>query len=188
MLSFAAVKRGLCGRGVSRDPARRDRALRTPMVHSKVVRHSEPEFYLLSRRNNSLTPQQRWGVFGGLVLVSVGMAAAFAYAGAWLILPYSVAELSLLFWAFRRLEARSHDWERIELVDDQLVLEASRGGELRRYEFNRLWARVDLGGGRKGSRPLVRYAGRDVEFGDHLPVDDRQRVVTELRSLLARTR
>ncbi len=158
------------------------------MVHSDVVRHSEPEFYLLSRRNNSLTAQQRWGVFAGLTLVSVGTAAVLAYAGAWLILPYSVAELSLLFWAFRRLEARSNDWERIVLVDDRLVLEANRGGKLRRHEFNRFWARVDLGGGRDGSRPLVRYAGRDVEFGDHLMADDRQRVVSELRGLLARSR
>lgn len=54
------------------------------------------EFARVARRNNSLTSSGRFLVFVLVFVVSVGIAAAFAYFGAWLILPFAGLETVVL--------------------------------------------------------------------------------------------
>jgi uncharacterized membrane protein len=158
------------------------------MGRSEAAEPDKPEFCLFSRRNNSLTDGQRRALFGSLATVSIGVATAFAAAGAWMILPYSLAELGALFWAFRFFERGAGDWERLTVNGDRVVLETRRRGEVERHEFNRLWVRVGRAGARSEARVVLRYSGRDVEFGNHLPPTDRRRVARELESVLGRYR
>lgn len=130
-------------------------------------------------------------MFGTLAAISLGMALVFAWMGAWLILPYSLAELSLLYLAFRLFERNAGDWECLTVVDDRVVLEARRGEQLVRHEFNRFWVRLEapIPEAPVGAvRPVLRFAGREVEFGAHLVPEDRQRVARELKAVLARAR
>lgn len=108
--------------------------------------------------------------------------------GAWPVLPYSIAETSLLWLAFWYVERRSRDWERLTVAADRVIIERSSAGRQERREFNRHWVRVDLEAGgaawRRQSRLALRFAGTAVEFGEALPAEERARVARELRRLL----
>lgn len=156
-----------------------------------------PEFCVVSRRNNSLRRGQRWTLFASLATVSFGVAALFAVAGAWPVVPYSALEIGLLAGAFAWIERRSGDWERLTVAGDRVRVERAVAGRLSVREWNRAWLRVEVGGaGRRQAAPwqwrrddariTLRYAGEAIEFGAALPPDERVRVARSLRRLTGR--
>ncbi|MGI8895492.1 MAG: DUF2244 domain-containing protein [Casimicrobiaceae bacterium] len=77
--------------------------------------------YIVARQNNSLGARQIWAVFGVLAAFSLALACAFAVAGVWMVLPYSILELALVGLAFRLVERRAGDWERLVVIGDALL-------------------------------------------------------------------
>lgn len=151
----------------------------------------EPELCVLSRRNNSLAARQRWTLFGGLAAVSLGLALAFVAVGAWPVLPYSVVEVGLLALAFRWIERRAGDWERLTVAGDRVIVESDLQGVRDHHEWNRPWVRVSrVAGGSFRSGALELQSGSEtVRFGEALPEREREAVAAELRRLIAaRTR
>ena len=145
------------------------------------------DYCVTSRRHDSLGSRGRWRVFAALCVVSLGLAFGFAAFGAWLVLPYSVLEMGVLYWAFDWLERHSTDWERISVNGDRVIVEHQRAGVLTRREFNRCWTRLETEPGAFGgpARLALRYAGERVPFGDELPTPRRERVARDLRRALA---
>lgn len=130
------------------------------------------EFRQVARRNNSLSSTGRLLVFVFIFVFSVGIAAAFAYFGAWLILPFAGLEMLVLYWAFRTIERHARDYELIEIDDDKVRVERLEGGTTRSEAFSRYWARVVVS--RDGSRLALRSHGRELEIGRVL--NDAQRL------------
>jgi uncharacterized membrane protein len=145
------------------------------------------EFCVLSRRNDSLGSLWRWRLFGSLCVVSLGLALGFAAMGAWWVLPYSVLEMAVLYLAFRWIERHAADWERVSVCGDCVIVERERAGVRVRQEFNRYWARVEVedGGFNRPPRLKLRFAGREVPFGEELPAAERVLVARDLRRVLA---
>lgn len=127
-------------------------------------------FSRIARRNNSLSSTGRLLVFGFIFAVSIGIAAGFALLGAWLILPFAGAEMLVLWLAFRYIDRRAGDFERIAIVGDRVEIEICEAGRRKSYELNRLWAQLVSG---DGERLALRSHGREVEIGRYL--DDEQR-------------
>ena len=121
------------------------------------------EFRRIARRNNSLSTTGRLLVFAFLSVVSVGIAAAFAYFGAWLILPFAGLEMLVLYLAFSYLERHSGDYELIEIDGDRLRVERLDGGAASSEVFSRYWARVVVSP--DGGRLALRSHGRELEIG-----------------------
>ncbi len=128
-------------------------------------------FSRVARRNNSLSSTGRFLVFAFLFAVSVGIAAGFALLGAWLILPFAGLEMLVLYLAFRCMDRRAGDFERIAITGDRVEIEIREAGRLESFELNRCWAQ--LVGGDDG-RLALRSHGRDVRIGRHL--NDEQRL------------
>jgi uncharacterized membrane protein len=145
----------------------------------------DPELCVVSRWNLSLPARTRWRVFGLLATVSLTLALAFVAAGAWMVLPYSVLELGVLAFAFRYLERRAMDWERLTVAGDRVIVERCVGGTRERREWNRPWVRAELAPPRFGSREqlLLRCAGEQFTFGAALPDEERSAVARELKRL-----
>jgi uncharacterized membrane protein len=131
------------------------------------------EFSRVAQRNNSLSSTGRLLVFAFIFVVSVGIACAFAYVGAWLILPFAGLEMLVLFWAFCYMERHATDYERIAIDGDRVRIEVCEAGRARCHEISRYWARVVVG--RDGGRLALRSHGREVVIGRHL--NDAQRLV-----------
>jgi uncharacterized membrane protein len=147
----------------------------------------EPEFCVISRWNLSLPASTRWRIFGALAAVSLTLALAFAVAGAWMVLPYSVLELAVLACAFHFVERRAADWERLTVAGDRVIVERASGGRHVRREWNRPWVRVEMTEPRFGrpARLLFSCGGERWEFGDALPERERGEVAREMRRLTA---
>lgn len=105
------------------------------------------------------------------------------------MLPYSIAETSVLGAAFWYMARRARDWERLVVAADRVIVERCASGKQERREFNRHWVRVELEEGgadwRRPPRLALRFAGTAVEFGEALPAPERARVARELKRLLA---
>ncbi|MGH8742964.1 MAG: DUF2244 domain-containing protein [Burkholderiales bacterium] len=137
-------------------------------------------YTLTAKRNNSLTTAARYLVFGFIFVVSFGISLAFAAFGAWMILPFAGLEMLVLFLAFRYIDRRSDDYERLTMSGDKLLLECRSGGELKQFEFNRYWVQVVCDAA--GSRLALRSHGREVELGRHLMEEERAKLARQLKA------
>jgi uncharacterized membrane protein len=156
--------------------------MRSPALPPLIV--IDPEFCVVSRRNDSLGTRGRNTVFTALCFTSLTLALAFAAAGAWVVLPYSVLELLLVAIAFRHVERHAGQWERLTVAGDRLLVEQGRGGAVRRCEFDRWRTRVEVvERPRQPPRLVLRSAGEGLEFGAELPRSERVAVARDLRRL-----
>jgi uncharacterized membrane protein len=143
------------------------------------------EFLLIARRNNSLSTTGRALVLGSLVFISFAISLAFAFFGAWLVLPFAGVEMGVLYLAFRHVQGHAADFESLAIKGDRVLVEQWDRGRLSRYELNRHWAQVVLEPGARGHSVLaVRSHGRCVPFGRHLTEEQRQAVAKTLKQQL----
>jgi uncharacterized membrane protein len=129
------------------------------------------EFSLVARRNNSLSSSGRLLVFAFIFAVSIGIAAAFAAFGAWLILPFAGIEMLVLYLAFRYMDRHAADYERIAVDGDRVTVERFEAGRTHSQEFHRYWARLAVSP--DGSRLVLRSHGRELEIGRHVSGEQR---------------
>ena len=159
------------------------------MSGAGIPPHSiESEFCVVSRRNDSLGSRWRWRLFASLCVASFGLALGFAALGAWLVLPYSVLEMTVLYLAFLWIDRHASDWERVSVCGDRVVVERERAGVQSRCEFNRYWARIDVEnqGFNRAPRLKLRFAGKSIAIGEDLSAEDRGAVARDLKRLLAK--
>lgn len=142
------------------------------------------EFRRVARRNNSLSSTGRLLVFVFIFVVSVGIAAAFAVLGAWLILPFAGFEMLVLYLAFRYFERHADDYEQIEIDSDEVKVERLDGRRLSTTALSRYWARVAVS--RDGSWLALRSHGREFEIGRNLTDEQRLELARALQRRLRR--
>jgi uncharacterized membrane protein len=145
------------------------------------------EYALLARRNNSLASADRLLIFALILAAPLGIAAAFALFGAWLVLPFAGLEALALYCALRYVERHAADYELVTIDGDRVRIERCEAGRLHRHELNRYWAQVVTAP--DGSRLALRSHGREIEIGRHMNDEQRLAAARELeRRLRAATR
>jgi uncharacterized membrane protein len=140
------------------------------------------DFKRVARRNNSLSSTGRLVAFALIFIISIGIAAAFATFGAWLILPFAGLEMLVLFLAFHHMERHAADYEQIEIDGGTVKVEWTSAGSLHHGAFNRHWAQVVVNG--DGSRLALRSHGRELEIGRYLNDEQRLDLARALRRRL----
>lgn len=155
-------------------------------MHGVEARASE-DYVFIARRNNSLSRSGRMLVFGSLLGVSMGIVLTFGFVcGAWPMLPFAGSEMLVLYLAFRYIDAHAGDYERIVIGGSRVDVEVVEGRDVRRFEFNRYWARVVWAKDR--ARVALRSHGKELEVGRHLRVEERAVLAEELKAQLRGTR
>ncbi len=135
------------------------------------------------RRNCVLSPAQLGACFVCVSAVSLGIAAAFALNGAWMVVPFALIEVSALGLAFVCYARHAGDYERIEAEPGRLRIEASHGSNLRVAEVSPSWVRVEYRG--RSSEPIVLVAGRQqIVVGRFVPDHRKPALVEQLRGAL----
>lgn len=142
-------------------------------------------FSLTLKRNCSISPAGLARVFALLAALSLAIAAGFAAAGAWLVLPFAGLEAALLGAAFLLYARRAADYERIELERGHLTVEVQEAERTERYvlEAGRAQVRLQKNAG-YGARVLLRASERDLEIGRHLDTEARIEFAAELAKRL----
>ena len=86
---------------------------------------SAPGFSLHLKRNCSISPLGLARAFALIAAFTLGIAAAWAYVGAWLVLPFAGLEVAALALAFLACGRHAADYERIELRGARLTVEVA---------------------------------------------------------------
>jgi uncharacterized membrane protein len=141
-------------------------------------------YSLFAKRNCALQRGERWRAFWLIASISAIIAAAFAMVGAWLILPFAGLEVGALYLAFRLLDRRADDYERLTIDGDTLVVEQRQQGRVTRFEGNRLWTQVVVQRQNAKVHVTLRYHGKEIEFGTYLSDETRSDAARRLQERL----
>jgi len=143
-------------------------------------------FRLVARRNDSLGVKGRRRFFASIAVVSFGIALAWSARGAWMVLPFALVEMTVLYGALLLLERHAADFESIIIEGDRLVVERRERGAVSRHEFNTYWARlvVTRGPAVGQMRLALRSHGREISVGSLLTNDQRASLAGELQKRL----
>jgi len=146
---------------------------------------SESAFDLAIKRNCSISPRNLLCVLALAACVSLGIAAGFALAGAWPILPFAVLEVLALAAAFYLNGRHAADYERIALSGEKLLVQASDAGRIELHEFERRWLRIGERRFGRDLRLLLCSRGSELEIGRHLDTEGRASLGWRLRRSLS---
>jgi uncharacterized membrane protein len=127
---------------------------------------------------------RRWAL-GAIAATTLTVAAGAVAIGAWPVMPFAGLEIALLALAFRVLRQHDADFERLEIGEHEVRVEARDARHVTRFVANRPWARVVVRA--HGSRCTLRlaYAGRTVPLGRLLSDEGRRRLAEDLRGKIA---
>jgi len=154
---------------------------------SVALTHSG-EYSVEARRNCSMSPRALLTFFLVTAALSLAIASAWAFMGAWWVLPFAGLEITALGLAFIVYGRGVGDFERIHLDDDRLLVEVCEKACLSRYEFVPAWANVETRRVGLGSEVVVRCRDRHVRVGRYLDESGRAKLARELSVRLRQKR
>ena len=150
------------------------------MARELPFRDGNAGFSLILKRNCSISPAGLAGVFGALAVVALAIGAAFALAGAWLVLPFAGLEIAALTVAYLAYARRAADYERIELAAGRLTVEVAEADSMSRHEMEARRARVCV----ENDWVVLRGAGQELQLGRHLDAERRAEFAAQLQKRL----
>lgn len=159
--------------------------MREEPIFESILEHDGAGFTYFKRHASSLDLRLLTLVFGSLTVFSMVIAAGFAMAGAWLIIPFAGVEIAALGVAVCVILRRAGDFEQLVFSGDRILVEIRERGVVRQFEFHRGWAR--LATGETGSVVLCSH-GRTVEIGRYCSAEGRRGLALELRDRLGNKR
>jgi len=135
---------------------------------------------LILKRNCSISPAALAGVFVALAALLLAVGVAFAFAGAWLVLPFAGLEVVALAAVYLAYARHAADYERIELAAGRLTVEVAEAQRMSRYEMEARRARVCL----ENDGVVLRGAGNELQLGRHLDAQRRAEFAAQLQKRL----
>ena len=91
---------------------------------------------------NSLPATSRNFFFFLLIFLVISIAISFSIIGAWLILPFSIIELSFIIFAFKWLKSHSTDFEEFVIKNDVISVRQKVGKVINKTNFNLHWVKL----------------------------------------------
>jgi len=135
-------------------------------------------------RNCALTPRQLGAFYLSLVAASVSIATVFLLRGAWMILPFSLLEMTALGFALLIYARHAIDGDRVTLRRDTLEIETIDGNRHQLTRFDPRAARVMIDARPKAALS-VEARGERVTVGRFVCERERRRFARELRQALS---
>src|SRR6267378_2000688 len=92
-----------------------------------------PPFVHLSVPNRSLGPLGRRWTLAAIAATTFAVAAGAAAIGAWPVMPFAGLEIALLALAFRVVQMHDGDFERLEIGEHEVRVEARDADHVTRF-------------------------------------------------------
>lgn len=128
---------------------------------------SSAHYSITARPNCSLSAASTLCVFSIIAFVTLGISLSFALLGAWLVLPFAGIELVVLWLCFRHVWRHVHDFERLVIDNDKVIVDMHDPQSDCHIELNSYWAQVvmDMLPDGECRRLALRSHGKEIEFG-----------------------
>jgi uncharacterized membrane protein len=135
------------------------------------------------KRNISISPTQLALIFGALGLVSLVIGFAFYWAGASLILPFSIFEIAALMVAYFYNAIHANDYETLTLNGNVIRIESKLGLKLNHMQFVSSLTRVDTLA-HMDQLIQLRQGQKDTYFGRYVHANLRPLLAKQISSRL----
>jgi uncharacterized membrane protein len=123
-------------------------------------------------------------LFALISIPVAGIALAFTFMGAWMVLPFAGLEIALVGVVLYNVMLEAEDHEHILITDSKIVVSTCSKRRETCHQLDRYWAKVSLEKvvARPGSLRLVlRSHGREIEVGAGLCDTIKMGLAEELR-------
>lgn len=136
------------------------------------------------KRNCALTPRQLLGAFFLVGASTTAVSLAWAWSGAWVVIPFMLLEWVALTLAFLVYSRHATDHETVTLESDLVRVEVVRGSQHDWHELPREWLRCQIDETKKGLVRLVSQK-REVAVGQFVSQIGRERFLKEFKAALS---
>lgn len=119
-------------------------------------------------------------------VVSLSIAAWFAWQGAWMVFPFAGIELTALAVALYLVSNRCMDKEVVSIDEETVEISKGRRQQESTTLLQRHWAQVHLEAADHGwypSRLMIRSHGKGTEIGCFLDEDEREQLAGKLKRI-----
>ncbi len=140
-----------------------------------------------------LTPNASWSWQANLYLlytlmsVSLVFGIGFAMMGAWVILPYSILELSVLAVCIYICVRKCNRQEVIKVAEHEVTIEKGIRTPTEAFRYHRLWAKFVV---KPAKHPwetmsiFIASHGKELELGGFLNRTDKQQLIEDLKRVV----
>lgn len=156
---------------------------------SSDFQHEDNTGQVVLRPNRSWTWRANLALLGTLATVSMTIAIAFALQGVWMILPFTVLELSVVGLCMYYCVRRVYQQEVLRFSASELIVEKGARKIEQRWRFERFFTRFNIHpASYPGHRKRVYVNSRDaeIEIGEFLRDDEKEELVRTLRDMIQR--
>lgn len=146
---------------------------------------------IILKPNASFTWQANLYLLYTLMAISLVVGVGFAIMGAWMILPYSVLELSILAVCIYLCVQKCNRQEVITVKEHEVLIEKGIRNPSETWSYHRLWAKFLV---RPAKHPwdaqVVSIAshGKELELGSFLNRDDKIQLIALLKRVVPSAR
>jgi uncharacterized membrane protein len=157
-----------------------------PMVETDAQSRAD-ELHFVIKPNSSLSWRGNQFFLACMIVLSSTVAGAFAFQGAWMVLPFAGLEMLLLALALYLCCMRSYRQEVVSIGERQVRVTIGRKAPECACTFERSWAQVILAKAKTRGYPtrlVIRSHGREIEIGTCLVEDERLKLAAALRAAL----
>jgi uncharacterized membrane protein len=124
----------------------------------------------------------------GISLVSLAVATAFSLAGFWLVLPFAGIEVLSLVTFMYWVSHQCYRQQVIHFHDNHICVENGRHSPQQTWESELFWTRLVIRKPPYRGHPetlLLRNRQEQVEIGEFLNEEDKEKLVAELRKVIS---
>ena len=139
-------------------------------------------FKVTFKPNSALSTSNKQKVLILLTLLPCVIGIAFAYLGAWLILPFVGLELLALVYAFYYVNKHEADYESISIENDTLTIERCIADKISKEVINSYWVKIVKHELANGELHLyLQSHGKETEVGRYLTRKQRELLAKQLQ-------
>lgn len=144
---------------------------------------------IVLKPNRSWTWRANTYFVASLMVVSLTVATVFTVNGMWVILPFTILELSVLSACLYYCVRRTHTTEVLTLSQSTLVLERGVNRPTQRFDFDRYFSRFLVEAATHPwykKRINLRCRNQQFEVGSFLSNEEKDDLISQLRTMILR--
>ena len=144
---------------------------------------------IILQPNRSWTWRANAYFIGTLMLVSLMVASVLTVRGFWMVLPFTVLELSVLTGCLYYCVRRTHTMEVLKLTRERCVFERGINRPTQQFAFDRYFTRFFVNPPKYPwySKSIsLKCRDKELEVGQFLCDEDKDQLVRDLRSMIRR--
>jgi len=143
---------------------------------------------IVMQPNNSMSWRSTQYFLMTLVGVSLSIAAAFMWQGYWVILPFTVLELSILSACLYYILKRNQTLEVVRFSADEVVIQVGRKRAEHTLVWQRFFTKIMVHPPKYPwypNRIALRCRDKETEIGRFLSAADKRTLISEIRQMIA---